>query len=92
MILTQPNPGLQKWLESVYDIQAEVIENPTEAQVRGKCVLGSLPLSLAVLTQNIYTVDMPRLRNDQVGKQLCADELVVAGARLRAFRVLEVLQ
>jgi len=92
MILTQPNPGLQKWLESVCGVQTEVIPNPTEAQVRGKCVLGNLPISLAVMTQNIYTVDMPRLRDDQVDKQLGADEMVAAGARLRAFRVLEVLQ
>lgn len=49
--------------------------------VRGKRVLGVLPLSLARHAASVTEIELPGLRSDQRGKELTPAEMDAAGAR-----------
>lgn len=71
--------------------QWEILSHVTSPdQVRGKVVIGALPLSLAAEAFVVGAIDMPRLRSDQRGTELSVQEMFDAGATVRWYRVTEL--
>ena len=66
---------------------AEVIEQATEDQVRGKVVAGNLPLHLACRCAQYFAIELPQVVLEQRGKELTIDEMRAAGARLVCYYV-----
>ena len=60
---------------------AHVIEHATPDDVRGKHVVGNVPLDLAALADRITTVPLPRPRRDAAGRM---EELNLAAIRAGA--------
>jgi len=65
-----------------YGMEIPVISHADVEAVRGKHVIGVLPLSLARHAASVTEVEMPLLRPDQRGKELTPAEMDAAGARL----------
>lgn len=65
-----------------------VVWHGTAEDVRGKHVVGVLPLHLACLAASVTEVALPDLRPDQRGKEVTPDEMDAAGARLVRYTVL----
>jgi len=65
-----------------YGMEIPVVSHADAECVRGKHVLGVLPLSLAKHAASVTEVEMPLLRPDQRGKELTPAEMDAAGARL----------
>lgn len=92
LIVTRHKP-LVEWL-AANGITGEVIEQATPDDVKGKDVIGILPLHLAALTRTITEVSMPGLTLEQRKKNAAGDltveEMDAAGAHLRRFMVQEI--
>ena len=85
-IIVTRHAGLVAWLEA-RGITGRVISQATPADVRGKRVIGVLPLHLAAEAAEVVVVDMPGLRLDQRGKDLTPEEMDQAGAVLTVYVV-----
>lgn len=86
-VIVTRHAGLVEWLAR-RGITGEVKAQATAEDVRGKIVYGVLPLHLAALAAEVWTVDMPDLAPDQRGKDLSPAEMDAAGATLRGYRVI----
>ena len=64
-----------------------VVEHATPDDVRGKAVIGVLPLHLAALCAAVASIDMPKLRADQRGVDLTPEEMNAAGATLHWYAI-----
>ena len=91
VIITR-HEGAVKWLESRRGITGNVIAHATPEDVRGKVVVGALPLHLAALTEAVGSIDMPRLRADQRGQDLSPEDMDAAGAHLSWYVVAATTQ
>ena len=87
LIVTR-HAGLVEWL-ALHGVEGQVITQASPDDVRGRHVVGVLPLHLAVLAASVTVVDMPRLTAEQRGKDLTPAEMDEAGATMRRYIVVE---
>ena len=85
VIITR-HKGLVEWLRR-RGIEGEVIAHATEDDVRGKDVIGNLPLHLASVALSVTVVDMPYLSPELRGQDLSPEQMDEAGATLRRYVV-----
>ena len=85
-IIVTRHAGLVAWLAE-RGITGRVISQATPADVRGKRVVGVLPLHLAAEAAEVVTVDMPGLKPEQRGQDLTPAEMDEAGAALTTYVV-----
>lgn len=84
-IIVTRHQGLVDWL-AARGITGTVVPSVTADDVRGKQVVGALPLHLAAEAESVTTVAYQcpmKLR----GQDLSADQLDVLGAKLETFQV-----
>lgn len=86
-VIVSRHAGAIEWLKR-QGITGEVISHVDDpAQIRGRIVIGNLPLHLAAEASIIGSIELPNLRPDQRGKDLTADEMEEADARLAWYAV-----
>lgn len=85
-VIVTRHVGLVEWL-ALRGITGKTIVHATEDDVRGKRVVGALPMHLAALAAEIVVVDMPRLVTEQRGLDLTPAEMDAAGASLSRYQV-----
>ena len=85
-VIVSRHEGAVKWLAE-RGITGNVIAHATPEDVRGKVVVGALPLHLAALTEAVGSIDLPNLRADQRGVDLSPEEMDAAGARVAWYEV-----
>jgi putative CRISPR-associated protein (TIGR02620 family) len=86
-VIVTRHAGLAEWLK-LHGITGNVIAQATPADVRGKRVVGALPLSLAAEAAEVIGIDMPGLKPEQRGKDLTPAEMDAAGATMSTYQVL----
>lgn len=84
-IIVTRHTGLIDWLAS-RGITGKIIASATPDDVRGKHVIGALPLHLAALADRVTTVDF-NCPMDLRGKDLTSQQLDDLGAKLSTFKV-----
>lgn len=89
VVIVTRHLGLVEWLR-LRGITGSVIAQVTERDIRGKVVVGVLPLHLASVADVVITVDMPKLLFEQRGKDLTPEEMDNAGAELKSYKVTAV--
>jgi CRISPR-associated protein Csx16 len=86
-VIVSRHAGAIEWLRQ-RGIQGEVIAQVTSPeQVRGRVVVGALPLHLAAEAAEVVAIDMPRLSAEQRGRDLSPAEMDAAGAALSRYVV-----
>lgn len=85
-VIVTRHAGLVAWL-AARGIEGPIVAQATAADVRGRVVVGALPLHLAALAAEVVAVDMPGLTPAQRGQDLTPAEMDAAGARLTRYRV-----
>lgn len=85
VIITRHN-GAVEWLRRM-GITGEVIAHATEDDVRGRHVVGAVPMHLAAIAASVTTIDMPNLSADLRGVDLTPEQMDEAGAVLRTYAV-----
>jgi hypothetical protein len=68
-------------------IKGEVTAHATPELVKGKIVIGVLPMHLAVLAHTVGVVDMPLLPAEKRGQELTVDEMEAYGAKISFYKV-----
>ena len=81
--------GAVAWLK-LRGIIGDVREHVTPDDIRGRVVVGNLPVALAALCSKYGAIDLPQLQPEDRGRDLTPDEMDAAGATLRWFHVVEV--
>ena len=82
VIVTRHQPTVTYLVEAgIAPADAKVIEHAALDDVRGKHVIGFLPLALAALADRVTTVPLPRPRRDAEGRM---EELDLAAIRAGA--------
>lgn len=89
VVIVSRHQGLIQWLAQ-RGISGDVITHASPDDVRGKDVIGNLPLHLASLAKSVTVVDMPNLPADWRGKDLTPDQMDQAGATLTRYVVQKV--
>ncbi|MBP5782339.1 MAG: hypothetical protein J6W04_02250 [Bacteroidales bacterium] len=87
-IIVTRHTGLIDWLQQ-RGITGDVIASATPDDVRGKHVIGALPLHLASLALDVTTVDYT-CPFDLRGQDLSAQQLDALGAVLNTYTVAKV--
>lgn len=86
-VIVTRHAGAIEWLRQ-RGIEGEVIAQvASPEQIRGKVVVGALPLHLAAEAAEVVAIDMPRLSAEQRGKDLSPAEMDAAGATLSRYVV-----
>jgi len=85
-VIVTRHTGLVAWLAQ-HGISGNVVDHATASDVRGKHVIGALPLHLAALAAKVTVVDMPNLPAEKRGQDLTPDEMDSAGAALKSYQV-----
>ncbi len=85
-VIVSRHTGAVEWLRR-QGITGEVIAHASADNVRGKHVIGALPLHLASLAAKITTIDMPALPVEWRGRDLTPEEMDIAGATLATYVV-----
>ena len=85
-VIISRHAGAIEWLRR-QGIVGEVIAHASADNVRGKHVIGALPLHLAALVGKITTIDMPALPVEWRGRDLTPEEMDIAGATLATYVV-----
>ncbi len=86
IVIVSRHQGLVDWLAK-RGIVGKVIAHATEDDVRGKDVIGNLPLHLAAVAKSVTVVDMPALPADWRGQDLSPEQMDQAGATLTRYVV-----
>ncbi len=86
MLIVTRHAGAVEWLRR-RGIEGDVVAQVTAEQVRGRIVVGILPLHLAAEAQEVIALDMPGLKPEQRGKDLTPEEMDAAGATLTRYVV-----
>jgi CRISPR-associated protein Csx16 len=88
VVIVTRHSGAIEWLRR-QGIEAEVIAQATPDQIRGKNVIGALPLHLATecFTMTSIAFDTPPNKR---GEELSANDMEKFGARLETFLVRRV--
>ena len=87
-VIVSRHAGAVAWL-AAQGITGDVIAQATPEDVRGKIVVGNLPLHLAALAVKIGSIDMPNLAAADRGRDLTPEEMDAAGARISWYKVEE---
>ena len=87
-VVVSRHAGAIEWLRR-QGIAGAVIEQATADDVRGRAVVGNLPLHLAALATKIGSIDMPNLPREMRGKDLTPEEMDAAGARISWYIVVK---
>lgn len=85
-IIVTRHAGAIEWLRQ-QGIVGKVIAHATAAEIRGKIVIGALPLNLAAQAAEVWAIDMPDLTAEQRGKDLTPAEMDDAGATITKYVV-----
>lgn len=85
-LIVSRHAGAVEWLRRK-GVVGEVITHATPDDVRGKLVVGNLPMHLAALASRVGIIEMPDLPPEARGKDLSADEMDAFGAILTWYRV-----
>lgn len=85
-VIVTRHTGAVEWLAR-RGIGGPVLDHAAPADVRGKIVVGVVPLYLAALAREVWVIDLPHLPPGWRGRDLTADEMDQAGARLTRYRV-----
>lgn len=89
-VIVTRHKGLVEWLAR-HGITGETIDHVSDpAQIRGRRVVGNLPLHLAAEATSITTVDMPDLPADKRGQDLTPEEMDSFGATLARYAVVRL--
>lgn len=88
-VIVSRHSGLVEWLKR-NGVNGEVVSHATPENIRGKYVIGNLPIHLASLAYRIIVpvYDIPESLR---GQELTADDLDKLGCQLKSFFVLESL-
>jgi len=87
IVIVSRHAGAVEWLRQ-HGIEGEVIAQVVSPeQVRGRVVVGALPLHLAAEAAEVVAIDMPRLTAEQRGRDLTPAEMDAAGATLSRYVV-----
>lgn len=89
-VIVSRHAGAVAWLAQ-RGITGEVIAQATPEDVRGKNVIGNLPMHLASLAAKVGSIDLPRLAAADRGRDLTPEEMDAAGATIRWY-VVEAVQ
>jgi CRISPR-associated protein Csx16 len=85
-VIVTRHRGAVEWL-AAKGISGQIIEHADPEDVRGKHVIGNLPLYLAALADRVSVIDMPNLTPEQRGKDLTPAEMDSSGAVLVCYQV-----
>jgi putative CRISPR-associated protein (TIGR02620 family) len=88
-VIVSRHTGAVEWLAQ-RGITGEVIAQATPEDVRGKNVIGNLPMHLASLAAKVGSIDLPRLAAADRGRDLTPEEMDAAGATIRWYVVAAV--
>ncbi|GIV04077.1 MAG: hypothetical protein KatS3mg015_2907 [Fimbriimonadales bacterium] len=86
VVIVTRHAGAVEWLAR-RGITGTVIEHASPDDVHGKIVVGVVPLDLAALADEVWVIGLPHLPVEWRGRDLTADEMDEAGARLTHYRV-----
>ena len=90
-VIVSRHAGAVAWL-AAQGITGNVIAQATPEDVRGKVVIGNLPLHLASLAERVGSIDMPQLAAADRGRDLTPEEMDAAGAHLSWYVVAATTQ
>lgn len=85
-LIASRHPGVIAWL-AARGVVGDVVAHATADDVRGRTVVGILPLNLAALAREVVAIDLPRLPPEWRGRELTEEEMDEAGACLVRYRV-----
>ena len=85
-VIVSRHAGAVAWL-AAQGITGNVIAQATPEDVRGKVVIGNLPLHLAALAAKVGSIDMPNLAAADRGRDLSLEEMDAAGATVNWYTV-----
>ena len=88
-VIVSRHAGAIEWL-AAQGITGTVIEQATAEDVRGKVVVGNLPMHLASEAHQVGSIDLPGLTREQRGRDLTPEEMDAAGASIRWYIVASV--
>ena len=88
-VIVTRHQGMVAWLAR-HGITGTVLAHVGASDVRGKVVVGMLPLHLAALAAEVVAVDMPLLKPEQRGVDLTPEEMDAAGAVMHRYVVRKV--
>lgn len=86
IVIISRHVGAVEWLRR-QGIEGDVIPHATAEQVRGRTVIGALPLHLAAEAESIGSIDLPRLTPEQRGQDLTPEQMDAAGASIAWYVV-----
>ncbi|MEW6651424.1 MAG: CRISPR-associated protein Csx16 [Chloroflexota bacterium] len=87
VIIVSRHAGAVEWLRQ-RNITGDVLTHVSSPEeIRGKTVVGALPLHLAAEAAKIGAIDLPLLSPDQRGRDLSPQEMDRAGATLTWYEV-----
>ena len=87
LILTQ-HIGAIEWLRRI-GITAEIVTQPTAEKVRGKHVIGDLPIHMAIECFTVTSIAFDKTPNKRE-EEISANDMEKFGARLETFLVRRV--
>lgn len=89
IVIVSRHEALVKWLEK-QGISGEVVSHVANAdQIRGKVVVGNLPLGLAAEAKEVWSVDM-EVPPERRGSEMTLEDMEAFGARLAKYKVLRI--
>lgn len=86
-IIVTRHEGAVEWLRTRHGVEGLVIAHAAPDTVAGKIVYGILPLHLAALAAQVWSIDMPNLPAEFRGQELTPEQMDTAGACLTGYRV-----
>lgn len=89
IVIVTRHAGAVEWLRR-RGIRGRVIPHATAEDVKGRVVIGALPLHLAAEAAVVGAIDLPALRPDQRGADLSAEEMDAAGAAISWYEIRRV--
>ena len=88
-VIVSRHAGAIEWLRR-QGIAGTVIEQAIPEDVRGRVVIGNLPMHLAAEAHQVGSIDLPGLAREQRGRDLTPEEMDAAGACIRWYVVAAV--
>ena len=85
-VIVSRHAGAIEWLAE-QGVVGPVVAQATTEDVRGRIVIGNLPLHLAAIAEVVGNIDLPGLTAEQRGKDLTPEEMDAAGAAIRWYAV-----
>ena len=85
-VIVSRHAGAVEWL-AAHGVTGQVIAQAAPDDVRGRIVVGNLPLHLAALALRVGSIDLPHLAAADRGRDLTPAEMDAAGACIRWYEV-----